>query len=261
MNKRINTIKYLTAAFSVLFMLASCQTTKDQGIPSDSYDQTNKIEITEENEISDEIESLSSEDEEKKSTSLPTFKRPKSQSFFTLGNADTFIPLDETATVITREVSGISEKEADVVLRANTNLAGFGTLIYGSYYIIQFDEEARKKLAKASEQYFDDFENKRLNQKKKMVMQAYGKINYMLNWGTFRSSTANNGKGTGFMGYEFVKGQPYFIISNYPFQNDYYEIVGDATTRESTNVKFYFTRKQLKNLVEILSDENLAQYY
>ena len=63
MNKRINTIKHLTAAFSVLFMLASCQTTKDQGIPSDTYDQTNKIEITSQNDqYAVDIESLKNTD-------------------------------------------------------------------------------------------------------------------------------------------------------------------------------------------------------
>ena len=117
------------------------------------------------------------------------------------------------------------------------------------------------RIAKAAQQYFDDFENKKLVDKKNIAKNAYGPINYKLNWGTFKSSTPNNGTGTGYLGYEFVKKQPYFIIWNYPFQNDYYEIVKDSTTRESAPVKFYFTRNQLKQLIDTLSEENLQNYY
>ena len=80
--------------------------------------------------------------------------------------------------------------------------------------------------------------------------KAYGKIKYRLDWGSISSSTPNHGEGEGTLGYEFVKGSPYFTISNYPFENDYYKVAGDATSRESMQIRYYFTKAQAKQLVE-----------
>ena len=76
-----------------------------------------------------------------------------------------------------------------------------------------------------------------------------------LDWGTVASSTPNNGSGQGYCGYEFEKGSPYFTISNFPFVNDYYEVVKGSTTRESMGLKFYFTKSQAKQLAAFLSNE------
>ena len=61
------------------------------------------------------------------------------------------------------------------------------------------------------------------------------------------------------MGYEFIKGSPYFTLSNYPFNNDNYEKIGSTTSRESLSINYYFTRAQLKELKEFISNENISK--
>lgn len=266
MFKRKNTIKFSAAIISILFMLSSCQSTKEE-VSSDSYNQNTKIEVSNETEITEE-NTESSETSETTDETLKTFTSQDSKAqntwaknLLTLGNKNDYILMEDTSKAIVRDFAGLKESDLNFLLRVDSNLAGFGCSIMGAYFIAQFDDVARARIAKAAQQYFDDFENKKLSNKKNVAKNAYGSINYKLNWGTFKSSTPNNGTGPAYLGYEFVKKQPYFIIWSYPLPNDYYEIAKDSTTRESSSVKFYFTRNQLKKLVEILSEENLENYY
>ena len=250
-------------------MLSSCQSTKEE-VSSDSYNQNTKIEVSNETEITEEnseslesIDSTESADVTQKTFSSQDSKAQNTwaKNLLTLGNKNDYILMEDTSKAIVRDFGGLKESDLNFLLRVDSNLAGFGCSIMGAYFIAQFDDVARARIAKAAQQYFDDFENKKLSDKKNVAKNAYGTINYKLNWGTFKSSTPNNGTGTGYLGYEFVKKQPYFIIWNYPFPNDYYEIAKDSTTRESAPVKFYFTRNQLKQLIDTLSEENLQNYY
>ena len=122
-------------------------------------------------------------------------------------------------------MSGLKEKQATLVINTENYNAGFGSSYMAAYYIVTFDESAREKLIKSINNYLEDFENKRLQRNDKKTYQAYGKIPMHLDWGTVASSTPNNGSGQGYCGYEFEKGSPYFTISNFPFVNDYYEVV------------------------------------
>lgn len=259
MLKRKSICKSIIIFASALVLFSSCETTKADPLPSDTYET--KVTLQEDDENTQIEEQESESDSESTAVSLPKQEKKAQKNFFSFGNKDDFIHLDGDVTVITREIKGLTEKSADLVIRADTDLAGFGCSVMGAYYIIQMNEASRKQLAKAAQLYFSDFENKNLIRKNKNTVRAYGNIFYQLNWGTLKSSTPSNGKGNGFLGYEFVKNQPYFTISNFAFTNDYYEIAGDATTRESSSLKIYFTRAQLRNLIEILSEENLMQYY
>lgn len=267
---RKNIIKISAGIVSILLLLASCQSAKEE-VSSDNYNQTVKIEVEEggqseeamDDEVSEVDETTAGQQNTKTDSKTFGTKTQKSwaKDFFTFGNKNDYIPMEETSKIITKDFKGLTEQEVTFLLGVDTNLAGFGCSIIGVYFITQFDDVARAKIASAAEQYFDDFENKRLVTKKNVSKNAYGSIDYKLNWGSLRSSTPNNGTGTGYLGYEFVKNQPYFIFWSYAIQNNYYEIVGDSTTRESSPVKFYFTRNQLKKLVDILSEENLENYY
>ncbi len=259
---RKNAIKVPAAIVSILLMLSSCQSTKE-GISSDSYNQIPVTEV-EENTQDEELTENSEQDEpviKTFSSNESKAQQTWSKNLLTLGNKNDFIMMEETSKMITKDFSGLVEQDATYLLRANTNLAGFGCSIMGAYFIVQFDDVARARIAKAAQQYFDDFENKKLSTKKNVAKNAYGPIDYKINWGTFKSSTPNNGAGTGYLGYEFIKNQPYFIIWNYPFKNEYYDVSNETTTRESAPVKFYFTRNQLKKLIDTLSEENLENYY
>ncbi len=244
----------LISGFLALFplVLISCGSTKEVQASPDTYVAADEIAAPDGNP--DETT------EGKTATTKATGKKKKNaiEEFFTFGNKDDYINFDQT-TVFTKEITGMTEKNANVVIRYDNHMAGFGSYNSAGYYYLQFDKDSRAALAKAAEAYFSDFENKRLQRKGKKTERAYGKIKYMLNWGSISASTPNYGTGEGYLGYEFVKNSPYFTIYNYEFKNDYYERAGDATTRESPFVKYYFTRAQLRNLVQLLSEENITK--
>lgn len=240
----------LLAAVSVI--LISCGTTKEvQSVP-DAYTGEEEVVSVSEN---------SEENVTEKTVPVPAKGKKKKnaiEDFFTFGNKDEYIMYDNT-TVFTKELTGLTEKNANVVIRYDNHKAGFGSYNSAMYYYVVFDKENRATLARAAEAYFSDFENKRLKRKAKNTDKTYGKIGYSLHWGTISSSTPNNGVGEGYCGYEFVKGAPYFTIYNYSFYNNYYERAGDATTRNSNFVKYYFTRAQLRQLLNMISEETITE--
>ena len=236
----------------LMSFITSCGTTKQVQSAPDTYVSEDSSEAA----AAGSEATVADDAEVNKRPELKTKKKNAIEKFLTFGNGDDFIKYDET-TVFTKEINGLKEKNATVVLRVDNLMAGFGSYNSAAYYYVQFDELNREVLAKAAEKYFSDFENKQLQRKGKRTERAYGKISYMLSWGVLSSSTPNNGSGEGYCGYEFVKGSPYFVISNYPFKNEYYERAGDATTRESPSVTYYFTRAQLRQLLEMISEDNI----
>lgn len=235
---------------AVLTIFISCGTTKEVQSTPDSY--------INEDEITPALEENAESSTGTKKTNAGRKKKNAIEDFFTLGNKDDYIIYDDT-TVFSKELSGMKEKKAKMVIRYDNHMAGFGSFNSGVFYYVQFDAENRKKFANAVNKYFDDFENKRLQRNGRHTERTYGKISYMINWGQISSLTPANGTGEGYCGYEFEKGSPYFTISNFPFKNDYYERAGDATSRESPSLKYYFTRSQLKKLLELMSEETIAK--
>ena len=102
-------------------------------------------------------------------------------------------------------------------------MTGWGSYYLLAYYYIQFDDANRWKLLNAIDNYFSDFENKNLQRKGKDTERTYGKVSYRLDWGSVSSTTQNHGTGDGYMGYNFMKGSPYFTIKNFPFKNDHFD--------------------------------------
>lgn len=178
----------------------------------------------------------------------------------TFTNTDKYLKYD-VISLFTPELTGLKERNAVALIRIEDFSAGWGSTYAAAYYIVQFDEESRSKLKNAIEQYFSDFENKRLQRKGKHTDRTYGRIKYRLDWGATSATTPNNGKGEGYMGYEFIKNSPYFVLNNYPFENDYYKRAGESTTRESMQLRYYFTRSQLRQLISVLSEENIAAQF
>lgn len=247
----------LTSVFliSLTALFISCNSTKEVQNAPDEYADLEQEELQAIN-----VEKKENNTSSEKKVSATTNKKKKTffQDLFTFGNGDEFLKYDEF-TVFAKELPGMKEKNAVIIARYDDGMAGFGSYINAGYYYVQFDDVNREVLAKAAENYFSDFENKKLNRKGKRTDRAYGRINYRLNWGTISSSTPNYGFGDGYVGYEFVKNSPYFTISNLPFNNIYYERAGEATTRESPAVKYYFTKAQLRTLLEMISEEKIAE--
>lgn len=248
-----HTLTLITLFFAALMTFTSCQSAKKASKASaDDYDSDS-------NSGTQITKKESGSEESNDPYGIQKKKKNPIQDFFTFGNKDDYIRYD-TTTVFAKELTGrLNEKDADIYLRTDDFMAGFGSYYLASYYIVQFDDANKEILAKAVENYLDDFENKRLNRKGKKTEKTYGKINYRLDWGPISSSTPNHGKGTGYLGYEFVKGSPYFTISNYPFENEYYKVAGDATTRESQTLKYFFTKAQARQLVERTQNEYIKK--
>ncbi len=247
----------LTSVFliSLTALFISCNSTKEVQNAPDEY-----ADLEQEKLQAINVEKKENNSSPSKKVSATSNKKKKNffQELFTFGNADEFLKYDET-TVFAKELVGMKEKNAVIIARYDDGMAGFGSYINAAYFYVQFDDVNREVLANAAEKYFSDFENKKLNRKGKHTDRTYGKINYRLNWGTISSSTPNYGFGDGYVGYEFVKNSPYFTISNFPFPNIYYERAGDATTRESPPVKYYFTKAQLRNLLEMISEDKIME--
>ena len=247
-------MKKITFALSTVLMtafLCSCASNKTPSTPADTYDDE-PVRINAPSKDSTDVSVKESKPKKKQKDASDML-----HDLVTFTNSEKFYRFD-TTSVFTQEISGLKEKTAQTVIRMDEDYAGFGSYYMAAYYIIQFDESARKKLANAVEAYLSDFENKRLQRKGKHTDRTYGRISYRLDWGTTSSITPNNGEGEGYLGYEFVKDRPYFVIYNYPFENKYYERAGDATFRESMTLRYYFTKAQARQLVELLSEENLA---
>jgi len=239
------------------FSCASNSKDSKQVAAADSYNEDDQIA---EPASAEEKETLIERPKEK-STLSSTMK-----DIFTFGNKNNFIRAD-VATVFTSTFTGsIKQQNAKVLVHTKEELAGFGSQYMTAYYIVMLDQENREKLQKAYDLYLQDFDSKRLNRTSKKTYKQYGKINTTLYWGTLESSTPNHGTGAMNVGYEFKNNSPYFVITNLqPFENEHYKVVGDSTSRESMCLKYYFTKAQMRDLLERISttkiNEALTEYF
>ena len=244
-------------------LIVSCQSSKKAAdtVAADSYyegEGQESVSALPEIEKTDPAEELALTAEE--SIKQARKKTNALQDFFTLGNKNEMMICDET-TLFTTGISGKpAQKDAIIALNTKDGTAGFGSPYLAAYYFIQMDETARHKLARAVDNYYSDFDAKRLERKGKNIYKKYGSIDVKFHWGAVKGSTPNNGTGSLYMGYSFENGSPYFTLMSYPVKNDYYDVVGDSTTRESMTIKYFFTKAQAKDLVTMLSDEKLAEY-
>ncbi|MBR1640539.1 MAG: hypothetical protein IJ688_14290 [Treponema sp.] len=260
---KISALKKISLCTAILFpILISCQSNKNQTvIEADSYsedgaDSTESLQLPEVVRTADEEESMTAEE------SIKSARKPTNafQDFFSLGNKNELMVCDQTS-LFTLGISGKpAQKEAIIALNTKDGTAGFGSAYLAAYYFVQMDEKARHQLAKAVENYLSDFENKRLQRKGNKRFKQYGSMDVKLHWGSIKSSTPNNGSGQMYLGYSFENKSPYFTLFCYPIKNDYYDVVGDSAARESLSIKYFFTKAQAQDLVNLLSDNKIAEY-
>lgn len=238
--------------------LSSCVTKNQVQVSADVYDDSEtKIQTQTETQIE-----TSEKKSVKKQAALNNKNNKKSffEDLFTFGNKGDYLYGPETSLYTQGTLGGIVQKKATFTISTKNYAAGFGSPYMAAYYIILMDQDARRKVTDAYNDYLKDFENKKLNRKDSKSFKAYGNINIHAAWGTISSSTPNHGDGKAYLGYEFVKGSPYFLISSYPLYNDHYDIVGDTTSKESLRLKYHFTKAQAKDLVDFLTEDNIKQY-
>ena len=244
-------VKSIICASLFALMLSSCTSTKNQEtVPIDDYDSQSVSSDTDVN--------LNKTANQKVNTNKKNEKNAF-EKFFTFGNKDDFVYVDEFSVFTTGALGGIKQKKADFMIAPEKQTAGFGSTYMAAYYIVQMNEESRKRFINAVNQYFSDFENKRLERKGRNTFKKYGNINVHLDWGTIASSTPNNADGKAMIGYEFIKNSPYFSITMYPMHNNHWDVVGDATSKESMSLKYYFTKAQALQFINSLEENNITK--
>lgn len=239
----------------LIFAFTSCASKAKSEPISDSY------EISETTVISDEnIQQEKPIKQKKKLSDKKSYEKNGIEKFLTYGNKDKFIKYDETSIYSLTMFDSIKQQKATILVSTEEDqLAGFGSSIISNYYIVLMDPTVREKLTKAKNNYYSDFENKKLLKKNNNTYKQYGKYEATLNWGTLSNSTPNFATGNIYFGYEFVKNSPYFIISAFPMHNEYFDIVGDSVSKDSMRIKFFLTKSQLNDLVTTLSEDNINE--
>lgn len=261
--KKITLLTALTI-FSVL--LISCQSTKTTTeVSADSY-------VTED-----------SEDSSTKTTKKTTVKTDKSKNaFLNFFKGKEKYAYGQEFTLFTRNIlNKLHQTDAVMTIKLKDGKAGFGSIYTASYAYVFFDEKARKSLSNAYSYYLSDFENKRLSRKTSKTIRQYGKITVDLNWGTLKASTPNYGTGEAYLGYQFINNSPYFSLYIPEMFNEYSKNtessvksswtekngtvvenaqIGSANSvnRTSTVLTYNFTKAQMANLLEVLSEENIS---
>lgn len=244
-------VKSIICASLFALMLSSCTSTKNQEtVPVDDYDSQSVSSDTDVN--------LNKTANQKVNTNKKNEKNAF-EKFFTFGNKDDFVYGDEFSVFTPGTLGGIKQKKADFMIAPEKQTAGFGSSYMAAYYIVQMNEEVRADFINAVNQYFSDFENKRLERKGRNTFKKYGSIDVHLDWGTISSSTPNNADGKAMIGYEFIKNSPYFSISMYPMHNNHWDVVGDATSIESMSLKYYFTKAQALQFINSLEEDNIKK--
>lgn len=246
--------KTIISSIFILTIFVSCASTNKTVIESDSYEGT-VIDKPIDNSTTKKTQQTKKKFSEKKGYEKNTLEK-----MVTFGNKDDFILIDQTSIFSLALLTGITQQTCEVLVNVkDTNEAGFGATIMSNYYIFMIDKENRDKLRRAYEYYLLDFEGKKLNRKNNKSFKQYGSIEVNAHWGTLKKSTPNFGKAKVNLGYDFEKNSPYFCLDMFPIHNDYYEIAGDAAARESMKVKYFFTKSQMRDLLDALSEDNISE--
>lgn len=120
---------------------------------------------------------------------------------------------------------------------------------------IRFDKDGRDAIRKAYELYLQDYEGKKLKKSKKFV-EAYGAARAKIVWKLISDSATVHPKVV--FGYCFVGKSPYFCMKILQAQAE--EKKGDVVVTHAP-VRIYFTRAQLKELLEGFSEDKIQSAY
>ncbi len=224
----------LCLSIFTLFLLSACSSTKsDFALTEDATETLNK------------------------STNKKKKAEKKQFVLFKYGNIGDYISLDETSVFVPNAFGVLKQKRATVTIDPKLQEAGFGSPYLAAYYYLFLDSDSRKYLMNAIDNYFSDFENKRLKRDYGSSFKVYGKTPVRLRWGTLSNSTPNNGETEMNLGYKFKEKSPYFIITIYPTFNEHSNVT-DAAEKESLMLTYYFTKAQLLDLKSMLAEETIA---
>lgn len=124
----------------------------------------------------------------------------------------------------------------------------------GSKESLRLDADARQALRDAYASYLKDYEEKKLEKKKKKFTEVYGVARAKIVWGIFRETATAYPKIH--FGYTFVGKSPYFVIKVADTKAD--KKKGDLVVEYIGNL-IYFTRAQVKELLDCLEEEDIQE--
>ena len=148
------------------------------------------------------------------------------------------------------------KRSCTFVHKPQTDLGGFLVRYDTSTYACFFAQNERNALIKAINQYFDDFENKNLDKKKKKSERVYGSVGAYEEFGIAESMMTSYSKPKVYFGYKFLGKSPYFCIFVLRSPN-LNEDLGSSRPPQSVDQKYYFTKAQAEKLSDFLSDESI----
>jgi hypothetical protein len=147
----------------------------------------------------------------------------------------------------------IQNNMADVVFQPRDNTVYLEFKYEMVKYRQHWNRDARERFIAAVEQYNDDFENRRLIDKKSKTTSVYGKFNGKTEWGTFVINSRGTPQVT--MGYIFKKENPYFLITQQPAKNE--RMPGDSGN-SSLRITIYLTKAQTAVIANLFRQEYLT---
>lgn len=172
------------------------------------------------------------------------------------GTASKFCEYDTLKVFASNGFGKMKNTEAVMVYVPESETFGFGSNYLAAYYYVHFDKDGRDAFIEAVNQYFKDFENKRLQRDNSKTTSIYGSSDVYVNWGSFKSACSNYGTGKVDFGYKFVDRSPYFTVSFSHIYNKRYDN-DDIAPVESLNVIYYFTKDYCKNMAMDLTDASV----
>lgn len=242
-------VKATALLFATCLMFAGCASSKVK----ESVEASADTYVSEESDVIEETSEVTN-----KSTKKTTSTKKKKS--FNLGDIfkSKFVPIGESSVYSTMVFGGIKQQAAQIVYYPSRELSGFGSAYMAAYYYLTFDDKARHEFINAVDQYFKDFDNKKLKRDDKKSFKVYGSVKTKAYWGTIKTSSPNNGEGKLELGYKFVDKNPYFSLTMQPVINQTF-LDGGSEVEESLQLHYYMTKNQCRMLADALSDEALAK--
>jgi len=250
--------KTVFIASSLLFTIAlsGCESTKNaaEAVKADSYAE----------EVSEKPETASPSASKETKKSKKTTDKKRKHNVFVFGNLDKYVLTDQASVFTRGALGGIKQQKSTITVYPEKEVAGFGSPYLTVYYVLFMDQSARQAFKEKFEQYEKDFQAKRLNRNNSNSFKIYGKIPVRIDWGSVKASTPNWSYTNANVGYDFHERSPYFTITIFPADNEHFK-TNDAVDRQSLNLKYYFTKAQASQLIDLLSDDKVQaaidEYY
>ncbi len=181
-------------------------------------------------------------------------KKPKGLGLFTRKNVN--YECGTFSYSSPNQIFNMESGEGTVYYNSSLKMAGFQANYYHQIYYLFIDENARKKLKENVDQYISDFNTHSLLKNGK-TYKKYGEEPVRLEWGTIPSMIDAYGNGKIQFGYRFYGDSPYFTLTVWPVKN--LEKNKAAGSAKSIKIQYFFTKKQVETLVNLLSNENLME--